>query len=878
MALHDELLRRLMTDWRREDGATKAGEVLEEMDYPSLVSVLPYRHFDAETGMFVNNSTVGFILECTPLIGANDSIVDALDNFLRNKLPRERPLSILLLGSKCVSDMLDTGLADMAWKGEHAAKFDAVTRAFYEHGALYGLPNKKGYPLSLRNYRLFISYAEEHRRLDEEVFRSLGQTLSIVQQSLFAASLSSTAVDDGGLLGLVRELVNFRHDRIASPSREVDPYEELNAQCVERSINLKVRPDSLRQSLASTDGGRTRTRIMSFMPEKNPEKFALWQGGNNLSNLLDPGSTVPCPFAITLTTELDPQAKSQNEAVRKFATNDKRANSPFGKWVPGVKAAAREWDGLRSRLSKGQSALARYSLSVTLFCEDDDDKALMCELALNNTFRANGIALCPPTFMQMRNYLALFPFMMPEGLWNDMRRSGATLRAESFNVANLLPVVADNRICPKGVPIPSYRNQLSFLDLFYDPDAEKEKGNATGAGLGNDNNNLGVCGTSGGGKSFLMQTLIRHILDSGGRAWVFDMGDSYKTLCANVGGVYVDATDLKFNPFAGIVNIVESAESIRDLLLVLSCPSGSVSDTTKSILLNVVQSVWEAKGKAALIDDVVAHLNMLIASEKYRTADTVRNRMEEIVVSLHKYTTEGIYGEYFNSPEPALDDSVRFCVLEMGKLKNKPDLLAAIMFSMMIYVEQRMFLSARSERKAAIIDEAWKLLASESGFIGDFIENGYRTARKYGGAYITITQGIEDFDGDKASIAAKAAWSNSSFKIILRQNLEAFRKYNQKNEGQFTPAEQSIIEGFPSAKDAHFSAFMLRVAGQVSYHRLLLDPLSRVMFSSDGKDFEFRERCLREGKSVPEALWQLACHKYPDEMELLNKWQIQTTH
>ncbi len=185
------------------------------------------------------------------------------------------------------------------------------------------------------------------------MFRSLGQTLSIVQQSLFAASLSSTAVDDGGLLGLVRELVNFRHDRIASPSREVDPYEELNAQCVERSINLKVRPDSLRQSLASPDGGRTRTRIMSFMPEKNPEKFALWQGGNNLSNLLDPGSTVPCPFAITLTTELDPQAKSQNEAVRKFATNDKRANSPFGKWVPGVKAAAREWDGLRSRLSKG---------------------------------------------------------------------------------------------------------------------------------------------------------------------------------------------------------------------------------------------------------------------------------------------------------------------------------------------------------------------------------------------------------------------------------------------------------------------------------------------------------------------------------------------
>nr|WP_250855052.1 hypothetical protein [Escherichia coli] len=71
----------------------------------------------------------------------------------------------------------------------------------------------------------------------------------------------------------------------------------------------------------------------------------------------------------------------------------------------------------------------------------------------------------------------------------------------------------------------------------------------------------------------------------------------------------------------------------------------------------------------------------------------------------------------------------------------------------------------------------WKLLSKDNKRAEDFIENGYRTARKYNGAYITITQGIEDFDGQKASGAAKAAWANSSFKIILRQNRDAFRKY-----------------------------------------------------------------------------------------------------
>lgn len=871
MAFHEELLRKLFTDWRQEDGSRQAGEVLGEMDYPALTSLLPYRHFDPESQLFINRRTAGFVLECSPLIGANDQVVDALDNFLRNKLPRGKQLSFLLLGSKCVGEMLDYGLQDMQWRGEMADEFNHITRAFYERGALYGLPNEKQYPLSLRNYRLFVSYGEEHSRLDAAARKSLTQTLSVVQQSLFAANLAATPLDDGGLVSLVREIVNFRHDRINSPSREIDPYEELNTQCVARGINQEVRSDSLRQSLPEAGDKRVRTRILNFELAKNPLKFALWQGGDNLSNLLDPGSTVPCPFAITLTVELEPQARSQGEATRKFATNDKRANSAFGKWFPGVKAAAKEWDALRGGLATGQDALARYSFGVTLFCEDDDDKALMCELALNNTFSANGLTLAPPDFMQMRNWLSLFPMMMPEGLWADMQRTNATLRAKSFNVANMLPVVADNRISPHGLPIPSYRNQLSYLDPF------------TREGLGNDNNNIAVGGTSGGGKSFLIQALIRQVLDSGGRAWAFDMGDSYKALCANVGGTYVDATTLKFNPFAGIVDIRESAESIRDLLLVLSNPSGDMDDTTKSILLNVVQAVWEGeapsgrRGNSALIDDV-AELLTKWAAENYREKKTIRYRMDEIVVSLQKYTTNGIYGEYFNSPEPALDDNVRFCVLEMGGLKNKPDLLAAIMFSMMIYVEQRMFLTGRSEKKMAIIDEAWKLLASENSFIGDFIENGYRTARKYGGSYVTITQGIEDFDGDKASLAARAAWGNSSYKIILRQNIEAFRKYNQRNEGQFSPGEQTIIEGFPSAKDAHFSAFQLRVAGQVSYHRLLLDPVSRVMFSSDGDDFDFREKCIQEGQSVHSALWQLAHMKYPTEMETLKQWQNQSLH
>lgn len=873
VSLQEALFKNLFTAWREPDGNKRAAEALENMDYPSFCSLLPYRNYDAKSGLFINKTTIGFALECTPLVGANDKIVDALDYFLRNKLPRKIPLTFMLLGSKCISEQLSYGLKDFGWQGEEAEKFNHITRAFYERGALVGLDNKLNLPLSLRNYRLFVCYAEEHKKADALTLQKVNQILSIVMKSLAGASLHCEQMNDKGLLQLVREISNYRHDQIALPSSHVDPYESLNDQCADRSINVEIRPDAIHQSLSMDKGQKSQTRIMNYMLEKNPTQFALWQTGDNLSNLLDPASSVSCPFAITMTVYVEDLVKTQNEAKKKFITNNSRANSKYINWVPGVKRKAEEWGALREGLDSNQIALARYSYGITLFCEDDDDKALEAEMALMNIYTTNRLKLCPPTFMQLRNYLALFPFVMQEGLWGDMVRSGGTLRAKTFNVANLLPVVADNRICQKGLPIPSYRHQLSFLDIF-----------ERGSGLGNDNFNAAVCGTSGSGKSFLMQALIRQVLDAGGWAYVLDMGDSYKELCHSLGGVYVDARDLKFNPFAGVVDIKEAAESIRDLLIVLANPSGDMDDVSKSILLNAVQEVWEGKGpngrkgNKVLIDDVHDYLEAQVKAAYFDPQSTVQNKMQEIIVALKKYTTKGLYGEYFNSDKPALNEQVRFTVLEMGGLQNKPDLLAAVMFSMMIFIQQRMYLTARSIKKLAVIDEGWKLLDNKSSFVADFIESGYRTARKYGGSYITISQGIADFDGEDASTAAKAAWSNSSFKIILRQGTETFRKYNQKNPDQFNPVERTIIERFPAAGDAHFSAFMLRIAGRSSFHRLLTDPISRALYSTDGDDFQFRENRMAEGLSQQAALLALAKRKFPQEMETLSQWQSQTRH
>ena len=300
--------------------------------------------------------------------------------------------------------------------------------------------------------------------------------------------------------------------------------------------------------------------------------------------------------------------------------------------------------------------------------------------------------------------------------------------------------------------------------------------------------------------------------------------------------------------------------------------NGNLDEVHEGLLLQAVRASWLAKENRARIDDVVDFLKNASDSEQYAESPTIRSRLDEMIVLLDQYTANGTYGQYFNSDEPSLRDDAKMVVLELGGLEDRPSLLVAVMFSLIIYIENRMYRTPRNLKKLNVIDEGWRLLDFKNHKVGEFIEKGYRTARRHTGAYITITQNIVDFDSDKASSAARAAWGNSSYKIILKQSAKEFAKYNQLYPDQFLPLQRDMIGKFGAAKDQWFSSFLLQVENHSSWHRLFVDPLSRAMYSSDGPDFEFVQQKRKEGLSIHEAVWQLAWKKSGPEMASLEAW------
>lgn len=155
----------LVTALKLPDESAKANEVLGEMSFPQFSRLLPYRDYNLESGLFMNDTTMGFMLEAIPINGANESIVEALDHMLRTKLPRGIPLCIHLMSSQLVGDRIEYGLREFSGQVNRLNGLTPLPAYYMKAAATqFPLPEGMNLPLTLRHYRVFISYCSPSKK------------------------------------------------------------------------------------------------------------------------------------------------------------------------------------------------------------------------------------------------------------------------------------------------------------------------------------------------------------------------------------------------------------------------------------------------------------------------------------------------------------------------------------------------------------------------------------------------------------------------------------------------------------------------------------------------------------------------------------------
>jgi conjugal transfer ATP-binding protein TraC len=816
---------------------------------PAFQSLLPYETVDEE-GFFVNRNSVGFGFNFAPVAGADEGLMKSMAELFKNKLPAGCDCTFMLFKHHYLAGDLSRGFSPILESGGIYAELARLSLDFHLKALKEGYPNSRNVPAQLADYQgyLFVSIKRQ-----EDYQARLKKIRDDFISELKVAGFLYAPLSADEFCTLVRALVSPDLNEISWPKVLKNKDAFLSEQMANPSSVFSIDDSGIDVSFTKDDASLSSTRVVNCaLTGLSKQPFALWQTPDFFANLLKPDQGIQCPFLISFTVRGMNQETMKSLAKRRAKSLNANANAIQSFLNPGLLDEASEWHLAYNESSKGDLHLLPVFYNLVLFTTKDLEREHVAKAI--SAYRQCGFTLTPSRLTQWLRFCGSLPFMLTEGLFDSLKILGLTHTMSHYNVANLVPVVADFKGSRTGLLLPTYRHQL----FYYDPFDDKH--------LPITNYNRLTVASTGSGKSYLQQAMILDGLSRGDQIFVIDLGASYKNLCERVGGTYLDVTTLALNPFTlfdfdGVTDIkdqqINDYVQIRDLLALMASPNHPLDEVQRSWLLDATLMAWKKLGRGACIDDVLKALEELLESAQSRND----RRLKDLIVLLSKYGRDGIYGEMFNGVTP-LFNGRKLTVLEMGGLGSNKELLTIVLFVMIVIIQGQFYQGDRRLRKQCVIDEAWRFLKDSTNPIAaEFIEQGFRTARKHSGGFSVITQNLMDTSN---SVCGQAIEASSDTKIIMRQG--NFKDYVARFPDAFTPLQQQMISSFGEAKMQGFSNLMIKYGNACTYHRYFSDPYSRVLFSTSGDEFGAVEAMVASGVSLTDAVSRISKELYGEDV------------
>ncbi|PSK90784.1 TraG family conjugative transposon ATPase [Taibaiella chishuiensis] len=380
------------------------------------------------------------------------------------------------------------------------------------------------------------------------------------------------------------------------------------------------------------------------------------------------------------------------------------------------------------------------------------------------------------------------------------------------------------RFCDRLSSVPVY------VDMFDAPRA---------AGV---TSNMGVlcCGSSGAGKSMVINHILSSLYRQQSHCLIVDIGGSYKGLCELLKGYYFtyeETNPIRFNPFY--------------------LPDGQQLDTEKKeSLKSLLVSLWKQENENFNRSEYVALSNALsgyysflnIHAEIFPCFNTFYEYLEKEYVALLKehrvkerdfdvdnflyvlrpYYQGGEFDYLLNATENLDLLAQQFIVFELDNIKDHP-----ILFPVVTLIIVELFISKMRKlkglRKVLCIDEAWKAIA-KSG-MAEFLKYAFKTIRKFNGVPIVITQELDDLIS--SPVIKDAIINNADIKILM--DMRKFVNKFDKLQDALGLSEKSKTILLSVNKDDR--EIFIDLGGQIQrVYRNELCPEEYYAFTTEGKE------------------------------------------
>jgi conjugal transfer ATP-binding protein TraC len=798
----------------------------EFLSYHSLSDLLPYESYDEEHGLFLGSNSIGFIFEIGLFVGSERKLENELAGLFGSILPEGSNIQFLLSAMPKVDHIIEN------WKvkgneGSIIGKLEEKRAKYFEELSRRG----KG-EFRIRDFRGIISVSIPVREKGPVIRRKIAELKEQVRTAFETRSGEAHVFRPEDLISYLGDILNYNGGGKRSVG-EWNPYNEIKYQIIDKDKQYGLTADSI-----TMDEGEYEMRFLSV--KRYPGAWGFGLMNNLIGDQYNDYLKIPCSFLIHFGVHIEDGKFKKTGMLAKASRVESQASSPLGNWIPALKREAEEWGFVREQLEKNER-LVRTGMQIVLI--DKAESIGSSEQIVNSLYRANGWELKRDKFVLMLSLKSILPLSWGEDMAVDMSYLKKLRTTLSHEPVNTMPLQGESKGCSTpGMLLAGRRGQLCYWYPFNEE-------------LGNSNYNVSVVGMSGKGKSVFMQDMARSIVSKGGRVFVIDVGRSFERQVKHFEGQFVEfksGSNLCLNPFSNINSkkqddIDDQLAILKPIIAMMIAPKAGTTDHEDSLISEAITRVWNEKGNEAGMGDIADWFLEKEEGEEYK-------RMGR---QLFNYGRDGVYGKYFNGKANINFDS-NFFVTELGDLKSKADLQKVVLQILIMVITQKVALGDRKQNTAVIFDEAWDMLKGKQG--GEFVEYSARTLRKYKASLVTGTQNISDF---YSSPGAEAAFMNTDWLCCLAQKSEAIALLKNSERFKINESQQRQLESIDT-KPGEYAEVMIMVAGGGFIGRLILEPFSRVLYSTKAEEYEEVKRYESEGMKLEEAVEKVAKERYGD--------------
>ena len=835
------------SDWRRINLPFGLG-VSPDTPAEQFAGWLPYMgYLDAEC-IFANRDGMGFMLELMPQSGADDRMAEILVSLYAN-CPAGTGVQFHLFASPHIRDPLrryanlrveDDDQFDKAQHWGRPARNENLFRALARQRAGHLLKGAQrsltaGFHYTIRDFRLMLSVAFP---ADPDNLNKREELLALrdsMASTLRSASLPNRVCDASDLINWCAIFTN--PDRMSgtdAPDLNYDNGRELRDQIVDFDTIQDPHPTGLtfwKESSPDVLEARFYS-IKSF-----PERFALWQMGSLIGDLMQPALQYSAPFLLTLGVHiLDPNATKQVVTANHVRATQ-NAKSKMADVMPDVRKKLDDWTAAADAIDTGGNLVSMYH---QLAIYSAPGKAAAAHEAASAIWRSRGFQLNADAYMHRQALLASLPMTLTERFHKDLAKMRRVTRKTMANAIHMAPLIAEWR----GTRTPALvfggrRGQLMTLDLF-----DNDLGNY----------NFAIIGAPGSGKSVLMNEMAWSYRAIGAKVWMLDLGRSFEKLCRKACGTYIEFkpdVDLCLNPFSIVQDINEDIDMLVPGISKMASMQHSLEEVQYKAISAMVLKLWREYGQ----DLTITGLRDAFRTGTLEDLGVINDqRIKDLAIMLNPYAKGGQYERFFEG-RANVDFSNDFIVIENEELKRRPDLHAVVNILLLHQITGEMYLT-RNRRKVLFIDE----LKQQLGDIGAddpvkaaVVEEAARRARKYGGALGTATQSADDYYG---SAQMEAAFNCSDWVFLLRQKPESIEMLDRKGRLTMDEPKKRLLNSLRTEAGAFSELYISSPVGE-GVARNILDPATHLLFSNKLEDNAPIDELRARGYSIDEAIAEL---------------------